>query len=418
MITKIKVASATVKHFKLKVLLAVVIVLFCTATSVFAAANAIPTLVCCENEITKVYTFSTDPADIVKKAGIEEGTDYKLNLDAFNPETENSVIYVYLPHDIIVEDDGIKINVTASGTVADALRESGIKVKDTDKISVNNEVFLTDGMIIKISRSFSVTLKADGKTRKYSLVKGTVEDLLDEAEITLGKHDTISCSTDSLLKSGMKVVVKRISYETRTEKETVEYSTRKLYNDEWFSDKQKVNTKGVNGAKEVTYLDKFIDGKRVSSVVTKEKVTKKPVEEVITVGTRSRYISNGRPVSTSRIISQLNPPYDIELDSNGRPVNYKRVITGMATAYCTGYITSTGVAPLPGRVAVDPDQIPYGTKLYIVSSDGRYVYGYAVAADTGGFVWNGSGTTVDLYMYSYNDCVNFGRRNVEIYVLP
>ncbi|MCQ2462110.1 MAG: ubiquitin-like domain-containing protein [Clostridia bacterium] len=418
MITKIKLASAKVKHFRVKVLLAVTFVLACTATTVFAATNAIPTLVCCENEITKVYTLSADPEDIVKRAGINTDEDYKLNLDSFDPEKEDSVIYVYLPHSIVVEDDGIKIDVTASGTVEDALKEAGIKIKETDKISVNREVFLRDGMIIKISRSFSVTLKADGKTRKYSLVKGTVEDLLDEAEITLGKHDKISCGTDTLLEAGMKVVVERISYDTRTEKEDIEYTTRTLYNDDWYSDKQKVNQKGVKGCRKITYLDKYVDGKCVSSLVTNEKITKQPVEEIVTVGTRYRYLSNGRPVSTSRIISQLDPPYDIELDSNGRPVNYKRVITGKATAYCTGYITSTGVAPMPGRVAVDPNQIPYGTRLYIVSADGKYVYGYAVAADTGGFVWNGSGTTVDLYMYSYSDCINFGRRSVEIYILP
>ena len=72
---------------------------------------------------------------------------------------------------------------------------------------------------------------------------------------------------------------------------------------------------------------------------------------------------------------------------------------------------------MPGRVAVNPKQIPYGTKMYIVSSDGKYVYGYSVAADTGGFTWNGSGTLIDLYMYSYADCVNFGRRTVEVYIL-
>ena len=27
--------------------------------------------------------------------------------------------------------------------------------------------------------------------------------------------------------------------------------------------------------------------------------------------------------------------------------------------------------------------IPYGTKLYITSTDGKFVYGYAVATDTG-----------------------------------
>ena len=34
-------------------------------------------------------------------------------------------------------------------------------------------------------------------------------------------------------------------------------------------------------------------------------------------------------------------------------------------------------------MAVDPDVIPYGTKLYITSTDGKFVYGYAVATDTG-----------------------------------
>ncbi|MBQ3283125.1 MAG: hypothetical protein IJH42_04655 [Atopobiaceae bacterium] len=40
-----------------------------------------------------------------------------------------------------------------------------------------------------------------------------------------------------------------------------------------------------------------------------------------------------------------------------------------------------------------------------------------VAADTGGFVTNGSGTLVDLYMDSYGECTQWGKRNVTIYVI-
>lgn len=40
---------------------------------------------------------------------------------------------------------------------------------------------------------------------------------------------------------------------------------------------------------------------------------------------------------------------------------------------------------MPGHIAVNPKQFPYGTELYIVSLDGKFVYGYCMAADTGGF---------------------------------
>ena len=66
--------------------------------------------------------------------------------------------------------------------------------------------------------------------------------------------------------------------------------------------------------------------------------------------------------------------------------------------------------------------IPYGTKLYIVTPDGKRTYGYAVAADTGGFAKkNPQKTVADLRMYfsgSKCQCGSYwGRRNVEIYIL-
>ena len=104
------------------------------------------------------------------------------------------------------------------------------------------------------------------------------------------------------------------------------------------------------------------------------------------------------------------------MDENNRPVKYKKKIVGKATAYCTGTITSTGRKAQPGVVAVDPREIPYGTKLYIVSSDNQFVYGYAIAGDTGGFIYN-SDTVVDLYIRGYSEARRFGRRTVEVYVL-
>ena len=118
------------------------------------------------------------------------------------------------------------------------------------------------------------------------------------------------------------------------------------------------------------------------------------------------------------MISQMVPPSGLTFDENGVPETYLYKIEGKSTAYCTGTATSTGSRVRPGVVAVDPREIPYGTEMWIVSSDGKYVYGFARAEDTGGFIYWPRGATVDLYMNSYSDCRTWGWRDVTIYVLP
>lgn len=119
-----------------------------------------------------------------------------------------------------------------------------------------------------------------------------------------------------------------------------------------------------------------------------------------------------------QVISQMQPPESLTFDENGVPENYLYCIEGKSTAYYGGYMTATGSATRPGVVAVDPREIPYGTEMWIVSSDGRYVYGFARAEDTGGFIYWPKGATVDLYMNTYADCAVWGWRGVKIYILP
>lgn len=79
-----------------------------------------------------------------------------------------------------------------------------------------------------------------------------------------------------------------------------------------------------------------------------------------------------------------------------------------ATAYTwTGDLTATGTFPSRGTVAVDPQTIPLGTKLYIEG------YGEAIAADTGGDI---VGNRIDLYMDTEAECWQWGRRQVEVVV--
>lgn len=64
-----------------------------------------------------------------------------------------------------------------------------------------------------------------------------------------------------------------------------------------------------------------------------------------------------------------------------------------------------------GTIAVNPKQIPYGTRLYVEG------YGYGVAEDTGAFRHTDR-FQIDLFMDTVKECLRWGRkRNVKVFVL-
>ena len=65
-------------------------------------------------------------------------------------------------------------------------------------------------------------------------------------------------------------------------------------------------------------------------------------------------------------------------------------------------------------MAVDKKVIPLGTRMYIVSDDGQYIYGVAVAEDTGKSI---KGNKIDLYFDSVAECDTFGIRGCTVYFL-
>lgn len=81
-----------------------------------------------------------------------------------------------------------------------------------------------------------------------------------------------------------------------------------------------------------------------------------------------------------------------------------------ATAYYGDTITSTGVKPVVGRtIAVDPKVIPYGTKVYIPQLNKVFI-----AEDCGSAI---KGNRIDIFMDSYDDCMNWGYKDITIIIL-
>lgn len=82
-----------------------------------------------------------------------------------------------------------------------------------------------------------------------------------------------------------------------------------------------------------------------------------------------------------------------------------------ATAYCLKGRTASGIHTRPGIIAADPSVLPLGTVVHLRA--GRYTGTYTVM-DTGGRI---KGRRVDVYVPTYREAIEFGRRPVKIKVI-
>ncbi len=411
-----KKIGAVILKSKVKVIAITFIVCLAAATIYAAAANSYSVKILVDNGEINITTLREDAADILKQANVEINKGDVVDLSDFSSGSK-STITVYRACIITVydnSDNGVKY--PAVGSVERSLSENGIALNDGDELSCNREDIVREGMEVVISRAFPVTVVADGETYKLNMASGTVADALNKAVVTIDDDDIISASLDTALTSGMTIKVTRVEYKERTADEILPFTTQKKNNANLYTDQTKTIRKGVNGRQNVTYKDKYVNGKLVESVKIKSVVTKAATERILEVGTKRRPTVSANGIYT---VSTLSAPSSLQIGKNGVPTSYKRVITGTASAYSGGGVTATGKYVRPGYIAVNPNQIPYGTKMWIVSNDGSYVYGYASAEDTGGFIyWSGSSSTVcDLYFDSEGQASAFGRRGVTIYIL-
>ncbi len=380
-------------------------VAICCAAMVGYATTTYTVNVFADGQIIPVKTAARNAEAIVAQTGVTVGEDDLVDDSSFRAGADaddGNAIIVYRAVPVTFYEKGkILKEVKAAGTVADAVEKAGIDLIGADTTNFDPDTLLRKNMKIKILRGYKIQLVVDGKKRSVDYAAGTVRDVLKRENIKIGKDDVVKPGLSKTLKPGSKIVVKRVTYETREVEKVIKYGTQKKQSAVLAEGLKRVARQGRDGVKTVTYEDKVVNGKVVSSKKIGEVVNVKAVDKVVVIGTRG--------AGANRVAN---------IEGSGAPTSYIKTFHGPATAYTAraGAKTASGAVARRGLVAVNPRQIPYGSKLYIVADDGT-VYGYCTAADTGGFVTNGSGTLVDLYMDSYGECTRWGKRNVTIYVI-
>lgn len=310
-----------------------------------------------------------------------------------------------ISNEVVISIDGSERTVYAVRQSADTiLAQQMIQyTQDDEVVCTYNE----EGLIerIDVTTAFPVSVTADGETVTVHLLRGTVADAIAAAKVSLGSLDTVNYETDDAVFSGMEIHIDRVEKVVTVTQEAIPYETKYVYSPIFADGKSEVEVSGRNGTREITTTELYVDGVLVSTEVSTRTV-KKPTTRKVVVGQAS-----------SEAISDFVFE-DVSFDANGIPTEYSDLISGIATAYGAndGSQTASGVKPGVGYIAVNPKLIPYGTRLYIRSIDGSVIYGFAIAADCGPSVLKNI-TVADLFMPTEAEIWEWGRREIEIYIL-
>lgn len=351
---------------------------------------------------------------------------------------------------VITDGERIVIHTTAATDPKEVLDEAGLALGDEDTFTTEGGDGVSE---ITVRRYQNVQINNCGQDLTVEAQSETVGELLARLGIVLDENTTVSFPLDTLTYNGMELAITRTIHTTETYTVSVPFEITYCEDPSMMIGTQAVISEGENGEMLCTADITYRNGVQVNRNVVKQILSKQATPRIISIGTADplsdinfsemNTVENEddwyEPVTEETYEEETTPeeipeeeepvieetPSEPEIGTStittpsGEVLTYTHTMVVEATAYtktdagCDDW-TSTGTLARYGAIAVDPSVIPYGTRMYIVSNDGAYVYGIATAEDCGGAI---GGARVDLYYDTKEECFAFGRRDCTIYFL-
>lgn len=317
---------------------------------------------------------------------------------------------------VITDGDNVIVCMSNSSDPKVVIREAGLELGESDTYTTQK----SDGVSeIHINRIQMITVCARGDVYVVGSYGGTVADVLGSLDLTLDDADQLSCEPDDATYDGMTIDITRSEQEILEYQQVVAHSTQVYESTSLEPGEEQVLVQGMDGVTEIRAKVYYQNGEEIYREILSEQVISEPVNGIVLLGIDRSVKTQENSGNQDYLQSHTSEKQDSGNTVPGTNLTYQEVLDFQATAYyCPNpelwNITYSGTEVQVGSVAVDPNFIPLGTKMYIVSADGAYVYGYAIAEDIGGAI---KGQIVDLFFNTYEECINFGRRDVKIYIL-
>lgn len=158
----------------------------------------------------EVSSVARTVGDALSAAGVEVGPEDSVTpgVDTSLSEVGDDGIVVRTMKDVVIDDEGEEVEVSTLGlTVGEALEDSDLGVRESDRVDVDRSALLSDVDRIGVDRQVSIRFDpADGDIHDVDTYADTVGDFLREVGVdTEGKR--VSAGMDERLSDGFVLTV-------------------------------------------------------------------------------------------------------------------------------------------------------------------------------------------------------------------
>lgn len=274
-----------------------------------------------DGELRTVSTFAGSVAGLLKAEGIVIGPHDDVVPAPERALGDGSDIVVRHADRVSVLVDGeTQLVWTTALSASDALAALAMR---GDKVSlVASRSGARADLPLDLTVSGPIDVRVDGETRTAQDGSLPIDEILAGLGVELAELDRV---TVEHAKDGTpQLVVRRVVIEDVTKVTTIEHDSETEKDSSRYTDDRTVLTKGKDGKRTVVTTVTRIDGKVTEKFVVSDEVTKKPVTEVVRVGTKKREEKVGSDKRGPKDPDGLNWAALAKCESGGSPTVVSR----------------------------------------------------------------------------------------------
>jgi uncharacterized protein YabE (DUF348 family) len=266
-----------------------------------------------DGQVRHVGTYAGTVGEVLQEEGLEPASHDVVLPAAAQALADGDAVVLNRARPLQLTVDGVRREVYVTAlSVDEALDQLGFRAGGLVLSASRSERLPLRGMPLTITTPKDIVLVSDGQERVVSTTAATAGDLLAEQGIALSETDRTSLYLNQGLLPRMRLQVFRVQVSEVTATAAIAPERVETPDADAFVGDETVTAPGVDGERVTTFRVTVVDGVETAREQLGTTVTRAPVAEQVTVGTKER-------PANSPTADGLNWAALAQCESGGRP---------------------------------------------------------------------------------------------------
>lgn len=258
------------------------------ATTAFASLDKTVTITV-DGKSKSVRTFARDVGGLLARQHLKIGSHDLVAPNGASKLSEGTKVVVRHGRQLSLTIDGKARTVwTTALTVDEALSALGVRADGAFFSADRSSRVPLSGLALELRMPHHVTVLHDGKASRVLTTAANVTEVLHQAQVSVASTDRLSVPRYTRPSEGLQIRVTRVRQPVIHDTASIGYTTRTIRDTSMYRGIRKVVSSGSLGIRLLTYKLTVVDGVVKSRTLVSSKVTRKPQDRVVRVGTKTR----------------------------------------------------------------------------------------------------------------------------------